>query len=198
MRNGYWWLAFDYSNFRVCGNVGNRKKGGWFPLKLGSLCSTYTEPCEESESRYLLDPTDPYEVSLISFDEEGKAIAVPGASDWEKERVTETVKRLKLNEHVPLAEARRKVWQQVDDLIAEFLTAKARTINNPAAMMKLKQIGTRIHELTRPTAELSSVARWCCRFAERSAAHKPYVIKWRESCRYAGQHLPRIGFKAAL
>ena len=31
-REGYWWLAFDYHNFRVCGNVGNRKKGGWFPL----------------------------------------------------------------------------------------------------------------------------------------------------------------------
>jgi len=23
-RDGYWWLAFDYKNFRACGNVGNR------------------------------------------------------------------------------------------------------------------------------------------------------------------------------
>ncbi len=37
-RDGYWWLAFDYMNFRVCGYVGNRKKGGWFPLQQGSLC----------------------------------------------------------------------------------------------------------------------------------------------------------------
>jgi len=30
VRDGYWWLAFDYTNYRLCGNVGNRKKGGWF------------------------------------------------------------------------------------------------------------------------------------------------------------------------
>ena len=23
---GYWWLAFDWQNFRICGNAGNRKK----------------------------------------------------------------------------------------------------------------------------------------------------------------------------
>ena len=31
-----------------------------------------------------------------------------------------TVKRLKPNEHVPLAEARRKVWRQVDKLAPDF------------------------------------------------------------------------------
>lgn len=29
-RDGYWWLAFDYMNLRLCGNVGNRKKGAGF------------------------------------------------------------------------------------------------------------------------------------------------------------------------
>jgi hypothetical protein len=29
-------------------SVGNRKKGRWFPLRHGSLCSTHTHPCEES------------------------------------------------------------------------------------------------------------------------------------------------------
>jgi hypothetical protein len=52
VRDGYWWLAFDYTNFRACGNVGNRKKGGWFPLQEGSLCSTHDNRCEESEAAY--------------------------------------------------------------------------------------------------------------------------------------------------
>jgi uncharacterized protein (TIGR02646 family) len=162
-RDGYWWLAFDYMNFRACGNVGNRKKGGWFPLKPGSLCSTYAEPCEESETRYLLDPIDDDDVSLIAFDEEGKVVPVPDASVWEQEHVQETVKRLKLNEHAPLAEARRKVWQNVDRLIEDFLTAKARcsTGNNPAAKAKLIEVRSRIREMTNPSAELSAVARWC-------------------------------------
>lgn len=163
VRDGYWWLAFDYMNFRVCGNVGNRKKGGWFPLKDGSLCSTHAQPCEESETRYLLDPIDDDDVALIAFDEEGKVIPMPGISEWEQERVNETVKRLKLNEHAPLAEARRKVWQKVDKLIADFTTAKSRcgTGNNPAAKAKLTEVRARIRELTTPTAELSAVARWC-------------------------------------
>ncbi|PSD50783.1 hypothetical protein C7E25_02345 [Stenotrophomonas maltophilia] len=162
-RDGYWWLAFDYMNFRLCGNVGNRKKGGWFPLKPGSLCSTYGEPCEESETRYLLDPVDDDDVSLIAFDEEGKVIPVPGASDWEKERVNVTVQRLKLNEHVPLAEERRKVWQKVDALIDDFFAAKAKcsTGNNPAAKAKLLEVRSRVREMTQRSAELSAVARWC-------------------------------------
>ena len=32
-RDGYWWLAFDYTNFRIAGTVPNRKKGAWFPLR---------------------------------------------------------------------------------------------------------------------------------------------------------------------
>lgn len=163
LRDGYWWLAFDYMNFRVCGNVGNRKKGGWFPLKDGSLCSTYAAPCEESETRYLLDPIDDDDVALIAFDEEGKVIPMPGISEWEQARVHKTGKRLKLNEHVPLAEARRKVWQKVDQLIADFTRAKARCSagNNPAAKAKLTEVRTRIRELIHPNAELSAVARWC-------------------------------------
>lgn len=163
LRDGYWWLAFDYMNFRVCGNVGNRKKGGWFPLKDGSLCSTYLEPCEESETRYLLDPIDDEDVALIAFDEEGKVIPMPGSSAWEQERVNETVKRLKLNEHAPLAEARRKVWQQVDRLIDDYTKAKARcrTGNNPVAKAKLTEVRARMREMTSTTAELSAVARWC-------------------------------------
>lgn len=161
-RDGYWWLTFDYMNFRVCGNVGNRKKGGWFPLKDGSLCSSFAAPCEESETRYLLDPIDDDDVALIAFDEEGKVIPMPGISEWEQERVNETVKRLKLNEHVPLAEARRKVWQKVDQLIADFTAAKARcgAGNNPAAKAKLTAVRARVREMTDPAAELSAVARW--------------------------------------
>lgn len=162
-RDGYWWLAFDYMNFRACGNVGNRKKGGWFPLQQGSLCSSFAEPCEESESRYLLDPTDDDDVSLIAFDEEGKLVAAPGASDWEKTRVAETVKRLKLNEHTELSEERRKVWQKVSLLVEDFYTAKARCSSgkNPAAKATLKQVRSKIRELLHPSSELSSVVKWC-------------------------------------
>lgn len=166
VRDGYWWLAFDYTNFRLCGNVGNRKKGGWFPLRTGTCCSVYTDPCEESESPYLLDPTDPDDVTLIAFDEEGNAIPAPGISDWEALRVNETIKRLKLNEHAALAEERRKIWQTVSREIELYLAAKSRcaTGGNPAAKQKVSEHLRHIRSMTRRDAELSSVARWCLLF----------------------------------
>ena len=162
-RGGYWWLAFDYRNYRACGNVGNRKKGGWFPLHDRSLISTYDNPCEESETPYLLDPTDASDVRLLAFNEEGNAVAAPGTSDWEKQRVSETVERLKLNEHDFLTEERRKVWQRVSLEIKQYEMAKARCSRggNPAAAEKLRGHINNIIKMTRRQAELSSVALWC-------------------------------------
>jgi hypothetical protein len=165
-RDGYWWLAFDHMNFRVCGTVGNRKKGGWFPLRQGSLCSTFAQPCEESEDTYLLDPINEDDVDLLAFDEEGKVIPAPWISGWEIHRVTETTKRLKLNEHQTLSEARRKVWQQASRLIEEFQYAKSRYAagTNPAMKERLLSVRSRLRSMTNREAELSAVARWCVHF----------------------------------
>lgn len=163
IRDGYWWLAFNHMNFRLCGNVGNRKKGGWFPLRAGSPCSTYGNQCEENETAHLLDPIDIDDVTLLAFDEEGKAIAKPGASDWERERVEHTVLRMKLNEHEPLSEARRKIWQKVTAEINQYQSAKARSAHggNEVAREKVRSAARAIHSYTRRTEPLSSVARWC-------------------------------------
>lgn len=161
-RDGYWWLAFDYMNFRVCGNVGNRKKGGWFPLGDGSLCSTYANRCEESETIYLLDPANAADVTLLGFDEEGKAVSLPSISEWEKKRVLESIKRLKLNEHAALTDERRKIWQRMRGLIDDYHRAKSRTsANNPAASAQMRNAASQIHANTRRESELSSVARYC-------------------------------------
>lgn len=165
-RDGYWWLAFDYRNYRVCGNVGNRKKGGFFPLHTFSLISTYNNPCEESESPYLLDPTNEYDVGLIAFNEEGRAISAPGCRDWEKLRVKETVERMKLNEHELLTEERKRVWQRVHREIELFQQATSRCVggNNPAAAQKARDHLRKIRSMVRVEAELSSVAIWCVLF----------------------------------
>lgn len=165
-REGYWWLAFNYRNFRVCGNVGNRKKGGWFPLQIGSAVSTHDHQCEESETPYLLDPTDADDVDLLAFDEEGRAIPAPGITEWEARRVEETIKRLKLNEHDALSQERRKIWQRVSIEIREYQYYKERcgAGGNPAAKAKVAAHARTIRAMTRDDAELSSVAKWCVLF----------------------------------
>jgi hypothetical protein len=82
-----------------------------------SVFSMHENPCEEMETSHLLDPIDIQDIKLFAFDEEGKVVARPGASAWEIERVAETVKRLKPNEHAALTEERRKAGSKVSALI---------------------------------------------------------------------------------
>jgi hypothetical protein len=160
-RGGYWWLAFDYMNFRICGNVGNRKKGGWFPLQYGSGCSTYARRCEGDEVPHFLDPINAHDVTLLAFDEEGKAVPAPGISCWDYVRVRRTVERLKLTEHQVLAEERRKIWQRVTKHISDYKRALSEARYSAAARERAKNLAREIFNLTKPDAELSAVAKWC-------------------------------------
>jgi hypothetical protein len=164
--DGYWWLAFNYLNLRLCGNVGNRKKGGWFPLQPGSLCSSFDNQCHDMEVPYFIDPIDIEDVKLVAFDEEGNLVPNPHATAWETERVVETALRLKLNEHDELPEARRKIWAKTTRLVNEYLTQKARCGDgvNLVAREKMKSAAKSIREMTHTTTELSSVAKWCVEF----------------------------------
>jgi uncharacterized protein (TIGR02646 family) len=168
--DGYWWLAFDYSNYRICGSVGNSKKGGWFPLRTGSMRSCYTHRCEESESPYLLDPTNPADVELLAFDEEGSAIPAPGTNEWDEQRVGESIKRLKLNEHEALTEARRDIWQKVVREADGFDMARSRCVTgpNPAAEQKMRSHARTLKAMAREDAQLSAVVRWCLSFRNDS------------------------------
>jgi len=160
-RDGYWWLAFDYMNFRIAGTVPNRKKGSWFPLRHGSPCSSYLRRCEGDEIPHFLDPINAYDVTLLSFDEEGKAVPRPGTNRAEQIRVRRSVERLKLTEHRALAEERRKVWQRVNKHIADYTRALADMKHSAAARERVKAAAREIASLTKADAELSAVAKWC-------------------------------------
>lgn len=163
VRDGYWWLAFDYGNFRAAGNVPNRKKGGWFPLHKDSVCSRFENQCEETEMPYLLDPTDPEDVNLVAFNEEGNAIPAPGISNWERERVEESINRYKLNAHDILPAERRKVWREITNAVKLYKKFKSRIGSgaNVGAEHRLREQVRKIRNRLREDAELSSVAKWC-------------------------------------
>jgi len=112
IREGYWWLAFDWHNFRICGNVGNRKKGVFFPLRPGTHQATATDRNTEDEFPLLLDPTRLDDTVLLSFDENGDVKKQDGLDEWNATRAEESIKRYKLREHEPLMEARRDVWSR--------------------------------------------------------------------------------------
>jgi len=175
-RGGYWWLAFDYLNYRICGNVGNRKKGTFFPLAPHSVFGTaINRAAVQDELCLLLDPSVEDDPLLLSFNETGEAESLGGSGAWEQERVEESIRRFKLNEHPPLVEARRDLWGRCRDKIAECQNL----MNEPNTVTRRECIRARMSELramVRPDAVLSATAREClCKsnveWAKRIAAN---------------------------
>lgn len=68
---------------------------------------------------------------------------------------------MQLSEHSALAEERRKVWQRTTKLIDDYLTALLIARHCAAAREKAKSSARELLNLTKPSAELSSVAKWC-------------------------------------
>lgn len=160
---GYWWLAFDWQNYRICGNVPNRKKGSYFPLK--KSCKR-AGPGEDyrTEKPLLLDPADPDDPSLISFDLSGNAILSPDITDpWEVDRVNYSIERYNLNSYSLLVDQRKLVWSDCWNLIRQYLSeldCYYRT-DSPIAHQMYREKAKQIRGLVKEEKPFSSVARAC-------------------------------------
>lgn len=76
--DGYWWLAYDYLNYRLSCEKSNRNFGGggkndMFPLKSGTVPSSQGY---SNDVHLLLDPCVKSDVMLIDCDENGEIIAM--------------------------------------------------------------------------------------------------------------------------
>ena len=161
---GYWWLAFSWQNFRICGNAGNRMKGTYFPLRPGSRRAddpTYDLRLEDPQ---LLDPIDEDDPNLLSFNVNGDVIPVAGlVNAWALERVNFSIQRYKLD-FPPLADKRKVIWNECWGRLQTYIHELAlyeRDQTNPIARDKFKQAAKEVRQLMRADQELSAVARAC-------------------------------------
>ena len=166
-REGYWWLAYDWRNYRLSGQVGNRRyqeggKGDFFPLKKGSPVATGPNCDLCDEIIYLLDPTDPNDPILLTFDESGYPKPAVPEQTWEYERVKETIKLLHLD-YQPLVDERKKIWNKCNLLIieAENLMKDEIDVISVTKKTRLKNIFKDLKKMTSEEAELSTTAKAC-------------------------------------
>jgi len=171
-RGGYWWLAFEWTNYRLSGGIGNRpntgKTGGvrgkadYFPIRNTANAATGPASDLRDELAYLLDPTDPDDVALLTFDETGQPGAMDAPGSWTAQRVCVTINKLHLD-YRPLVEARKKVWLKCRKLIdeGEEIKAKLTTEPGPTRAEQFKEVSRIVREMTAPEAELSATAREC-------------------------------------
>ena len=99
---GYWWLAFDWSNYRyAC-----------------TFCNSRRVEAESTEKPMLLDPTKANDCKLITFNQNGEAC--PNESDTssnEFKRADKSIELYHLN-HKNTTRARKQIHQEIRQLVA--------------------------------------------------------------------------------
>ena len=168
---GYWWLAFDFSNLRVAGQIPNRQhKKCYFPLLPGCARANSTNRRWQEENPVFLDPTKLTDVELVGYDETGVMQPSPDAStDEEKLRVEMTDRLLGLSAHQPLVEARQRVWDDCREIIDEIVRLKGEDTQFGGSTARTKgereRLMGELHKMTRPDVPFSSVAKSCLRMS---------------------------------
>ena len=168
---GYWWLAFDFRNYRLSCEYCNSPhsddddaevRGKWdqFPLKEGSHRASSPEADLDEEIRLLIDPTMSSEVILLSFDDIGMIRPLAEEGNYVYELVSKTIEVLNLNQ-ARIVEARKQKWlscqKKVQDGNEEWV--KYSKTGSPIARNVFERICVEIRELVQPYSEFSAMAR---------------------------------------
>lgn len=160
--DGYWWLAFDYTNYRLAGAVGNTYKKDKFAVIRNKAYSP-DDPIED-ELAYLIDPTSEYDVELLTFDETGRIYPLDtDTTSMDYKRADYTIRVLKLESHAPLKEARREAWELCERLLNDIavLKMKQKAIPSVATRTKIEEKMSQLRELKNPTNEFTMTIEAC-------------------------------------
>jgi len=161
---GYWWLAFNWRNYRLAGGVSNVPKSSKFPIRPGTDYANSPTDDIDDESPYLLDPTKFEDPGLLSFDNKGEAL--PSQVDvWHKTRAIVSIEILNLNGHEPLVRARRNHWKICERNINCVLNLLDEISRNESRSKKaeLRCMLSFLREMVKKDAEFSAVACVCVR-----------------------------------
>lgn len=160
---GYWWLAFEWTNYRYCGSIGNVNKKDKFAVVLKTKAKSDNEPIAD-EQYYFLDPLRRSDTEKLTFDQEGRAIPLSTKdTDWDYIRAKYTVDNLKLNDD-GIMEARRKIWHECVNLIKEIenLLSAIQIVRSVAKEQKIEDKMLELKKYLEKEAEYSSTAMACC------------------------------------
>jgi hypothetical protein len=160
--DGYWWLTFNWKNYRISGQLINVKKNDIFPIIEGARANADDPVSLELEAPLLIDPITP-QAHLISYEKDEEAcIAVPAAriSSVDKFRAEKTIEVFGLNKRTRLNQKRNDYWEKCLMAIAEHSGEDGphvlRLVRQASALSKLK-------EMIAYKAEFSSVVEACIR-----------------------------------
>lgn len=156
---GYWWLAFVWTNYRVCGGAGNVRKGEKFAVRNNKSNDPNT-PIED-ELIYFLDPCEEEDILKITFNQNGEVTPIT-TSGWDYDRASYTIESLNLNFKL-LKEARKDIWFKSSNLVTEIQNLMEQNDVTPSILRKgqIKEKLKQLKELTQPSSEFSATVKAC-------------------------------------
>ncbi len=169
---GYWWLAFDYMNFRLacpycnclhtCSDGITRGKSDYFPLHPNSIRAVTPNHNINDEEPLLLDPVNPADPNLLWFLDDGQICPKDSnTSSFDNKRATVTIDILNLND-IKIVEQRKRLWITCNDLVKRGTKAISEYDDaNADSLSEIEKVYQDIKDLIKPSAELSATARTC-------------------------------------
>jgi hypothetical protein len=163
VRRGYWWLTFDWKNYRLSGQLLNVKKRDLFPVQLPLTAQVAVPVSLQAEGSLLLDPlTD--DAWFVSFergdDSECLATSSPGLTPADQDRVSITIEVLGLNRLRLLNTKRAETWGRCLERIKDYQDASSQAM--PQTQEALRLLAARcLAQLCAADQEFSSVAIAC-------------------------------------
>ncbi|MBK7359195.1 MAG: hypothetical protein IPI45_06190 [Saprospiraceae bacterium] len=160
-QGGYWWLAFNWRNYRYSAPAGNVRKRDYFHVN-ANKANLPADAIENEDIRFL-DPTEPEDPGKLKFDNEG--IISP------KERVTSardyiqaeyTIRRMNLNME-GLKEGRKDRYRKTARLIRQVQNLLAlQTINyDMARKQSIRSKQLELLELAGKYSPYSAAVKYC-------------------------------------
>jgi len=161
--DGYWWLAFNWRNYRVCGQLLNVKKVDEFPFADAVRGNALDADSIDLESPILIDPlTEDARFISFEFEDEDSCVAVPAVraneAQEDSDRAVRTIEILGLNRLARLNEKRAEFWTKARLAVADYKAASGKQ-----ALRKITQLNAiiKLREMISYDAEFSSVAEAC-------------------------------------
>ncbi|MBE8233420.1 MAG: hypothetical protein HAW67_06750 [Endozoicomonadaceae bacterium] len=129
---GYWWLAFDWENYRVACTYCNSKrtfedsqggKGCQFPITNSDCRACCPSDNHEQEIPAFLDPFDPDDWKLLWFDHDGIPIATPETTEEEQQKVQNSIKIFHLDQR-KICQKRNRIRLNIEKEIINLKQAE--------------------------------------------------------------------------
>ena len=160
-QGGYWWLAFEWTNYRFSAPAGNIRKRDYFQVNVNKAMNQ-NDSLENEDIRFL-DPTDPSDPPKLKFNSEG-TISSKNTDVATRDYIQAeyTIRRMNLN-MVGLVEGRRDKYRRAALIIrqTENLLQQQAITYDMARHQSIKAKQKELYDLANKNSEYSAAVKYC-------------------------------------